>query len=45
MLALSTVAMVYRADLECEQKSLFLKWEHTGYREEIAVGVHHAVTP
>jgi hypothetical protein len=40
VLAVLTVAMVYRADLECEQKGLFLKWEHTAYREGFAVGGH-----
>lgn len=44
MLVVLTVAMVYRADLESEQKSLFLKWEHTGYREGFVVGVHSGHT-
>lgn len=44
VLAVSTGAMLYRVDLECEQKSLFLKWEHTGYREGFAVGVQSGHT-
>lgn len=44
LLAVSTGAMLHRADLACEQKSLFLKWERTGYTEGFAAGVHSGHT-
>lgn len=44
VLAASTGAVLHRADLGREQKSLFLKWEHTGYREGFTVGAHSGHT-